>query len=72
MNFQGTNVLESLRSQRETLKGAHKRVIDIANTLGLSNATIRLIERRVKQDKFILIGGMLITTFIIAMIVLYF
>lgn len=63
--------MDSLRSQRDTLKGAHKRVIDIANTLGLSNATIRLIERRVKQDKFILIGGMLITTFVIVIVILY-
>uniref|UniRef100_A0A6M2DSR1 Putative golgi snap receptor complex member n=1 Tax=Xenopsylla cheopis TaxID=163159 RepID=A0A6M2DSR1_XENCH len=71
MLMTGNNVLDSLRSQRDTLKGAHKRVIDIANTLGLSNATIRLIERRVKQDKFILIGGMLITTFVIVIVILY-
>lgn len=54
---QGSSVLDNLRSQRITLKGAHKRLIDIGNTLGLSNTTMRLIEQRTKQDGFILIAG---------------
>ncbi|KAF7405447.1 hypothetical protein HZH66_004353 [Vespula vulgaris] len=53
----GTGILDSLRSQRITLKGAHKRLIDIGNTLGLSNTTMRLIEHRARQDGFILVGG---------------
>ncbi|KAF5282711.1 hypothetical protein FQR65_LT02708 [Abscondita terminalis] len=52
----GSGTLESLRSQRNTLKGAHRRIVDMANTLGLSNHTMRLIEKRVLEDKYILVS----------------
>lgn len=68
----GVNALESLRNQRMTLKGAHRRIMDMANTLGLSNHTMKLIERRVREDKFILILGMLVTLFVIALVIIYF
>lgn len=67
----GVGILENLRDQRMTIKGAHRRLYDIANTLGLSNTTMRLIERRAYQDKFILIGGMLFTLTVIGLIVVY-
>ncbi|KAK9882503.1 hypothetical protein WA026_021851 [Henosepilachna vigintioctopunctata] len=67
----GVNALESLRSQRLTLKGAQRKIIDIANTLGLSNHTMKLIEKRVSEDKIILVGGMFFTLVII-ILVIYF
>ncbi|XP_021928227.1 probable Golgi SNAP receptor complex member 2 isoform X4 [Zootermopsis nevadensis] len=45
----GVGILENLRDQRMTIKGAHRRLYDIANTLGLSNTTMRLIERAVQS-----------------------
>jgi golgi SNAP receptor complex member 2 len=71
MLHQGHNVLDNLRSQRLTLKGAHKRLIDIGNTLGLSNTTMRLIEQRTKQDGFILVFGMTLTCIIILLVIVY-
>lgn len=68
---QGSSVLENLRSQRVTLKGAHKRLIDIGNALGLSNTTMRLIEQRARQDGFILIAGMTLTCIIIILVIVY-
>ncbi|XP_021928226.1 probable Golgi SNAP receptor complex member 2 isoform X3 [Zootermopsis nevadensis] len=48
----GVGILENLRDQRMTIKGAHRRLYDIANTLGLSNTTMRLIERfRLRMKK---------------------
>ncbi|KAG7304457.1 hypothetical protein JYU34_011401 [Plutella xylostella] len=67
----GSNILTTLRYNRDTLKGAHRRMIDLANTLGLSNATISLIERRVAQDKYILFGGMFVTIAVIVLVVVY-
>lgn len=64
-------MLESLRSQRGTLKGAHRRMIDMANTLGLSNHTMRLIEKRVTEDKYLLFGGMFLTCVIIILVIYY-
>ncbi|XP_018577991.1 probable Golgi SNAP receptor complex member 2 [Anoplophora glabripennis] len=68
----GFNSLESLRSQRMTLKGAHRRIIDMANTLGLSNHTMKLIEKRASEDKVILIMGVLITLVVIVLVIIYF
>jgi Golgi SNAP receptor complex protein 2 len=67
----GAGILENLRDQRMTMKGAHRRLYDIANTLGLSNTTMRLIERRAYQDQFILFGGMVFTLIVIGLIVVY-
>ena len=50
----GGGVLSGLRDQRLTLKGAHKKILDISNTLGLSNTVMRLIERRTSQDKLLM------------------
>lgn len=68
----GFNALESLRSQRVTLKGAHRRIIDMANTLGLSKHTMKLIEKRASEDKIILILGVVITLIIIVLVIIYF
>jgi len=71
MIFTGSTTLESLRDQRATLKGTQRRILDVANTLGLSNTTMRLIENRVKQDKFILFGGMALVLTIILVVYIY-
>ncbi|XP_060526046.1 probable Golgi SNAP receptor complex member 2 [Cylas formicarius] len=72
MLFTGTNTLESLRSQRMTLKGAQRRIMDMANTLGLSNHTMRLIEKRVSEDKVVFVLGVVITLTVIVLIIIYF
>ncbi|XP_022914200.1 probable Golgi SNAP receptor complex member 2 [Onthophagus taurus] len=71
MLYTGAETLESLRSQRFTLKGAQRKIIDMANTLGLSTYTMKLIDRRVIQDKYILIGGMLVTVSVMALVIIY-
>eukprot|EP00743_Colponemidia_sp_Colp-15_P005774 GILK01006206.1.p1 GENE.GILK01006206.1~~GILK01006206.1.p1 ORF type:complete len:212 (-),score=25.51 GILK01006206.1:161-796(-) len=57
----GRSVLTSLSSQGATLKGAQRRVLDIANVLGLSNSLMRVIERRHSVDKWLVLGGMIVT-----------
>uniref|UniRef100_A0A8C5UZ35 Golgi SNAP receptor complex member 2 n=1 Tax=Microcebus murinus TaxID=30608 RepID=A0A8C5UZ35_MICMU len=53
----GHSILEGLRAQRLTLKGTQKKILDIANMLGLSNTVMRLIEKRAFQDKYFMIGS---------------
>lgn len=43
---QGRAVLDNLVDQREMLKGTQRRLLDAANTLGLSRDVIGWIERR--------------------------
>ncbi|KAK2873581.1 hypothetical protein FQN49_002268 [Arthroderma sp. PD_2] len=56
----GRAVLADLGQQREMLKGTQRRLYSVANTLGVSGDTIRTIERRAKQDKWIFWGGLVI------------
>jgi Golgi SNAP receptor complex protein 2 len=42
-------------------------VLDISNTLGLSNTVMRMIEGRSRQDKVILVVGMAVTCIIMAL-----
>ena len=51
----------SLSGQRDRLKGAHKRVLDIANSLGVSDQVLRMIEKRDFFDKLIVYGGIVVT-----------
>ena len=43
---QGQEVLNNLVDQRNVLKGTQRRLLDAANTLGLSRDVIGWIERR--------------------------
>ncbi|KAI1775884.1 V-snare-domain-containing protein [Hypoxylon cercidicola] len=56
----GQAVLGDLGSQREMLKNTQKRLYSVANTLGISGDTIRMVERRAKQDKWIFGAGVVI------------
>ncbi|XP_064597338.1 Golgi SNAP receptor complex member 2-like [Liolophura sinensis] len=67
----GHSIINNLKEQRITLKGAHKKLLDLANTLGLSNTVMRLIEKRTYQDKYILFGGMIVTCIIMYLVVKY-
>ncbi|KAL9711970.1 Protein transport protein bos1 [Leucoagaricus gongylophorus] len=58
---QGREALDNLVDQRKMLKGTHKRLLDTANTLGLSRQVIGWIERRSAQDMYIFIGGAVFT-----------
>ncbi|KAF9237518.1 hypothetical protein BU15DRAFT_48532 [Melanogaster broomeanus] len=60
---QGREVLDNLLDQRTMLKGTQKRLLDAANTLGLSRDVIGWIERRSTQDMYIFLGGAVFTFF---------
>lgn len=72
MLMTGNSALDNLRSQRDKLKGAHRRILDIGNTLGLSNHTMRIIEKRISEDKYVLYVGMAVTLLIIFIFIYYF
>ncbi|KAI9184437.1 protein transport protein bos1 [Blastocladiella emersonii ATCC 22665] len=49
----GQSMLGNLTDQRNMLKRTHRRILDAANTLGLSRTLIGYIERRGVQDKWL-------------------
>ncbi|KAI5890656.1 V-snare-domain-containing protein [Schizophyllum commune H4-8] len=58
---QGQAVLDNLVDQRNMLKGTQRRLLDAANTLGLSRDVIGWIERRSTQDMYIFFAGCVVT-----------
>ena len=67
----GGQIMGRLREQRDVLKGVKSRVLDLANTLGLSNAVMNLIEKRSYEDKLILFGGMALFVILILLVFIY-
>ncbi|KAF5370821.1 hypothetical protein D9758_001982 [Tetrapyrgos nigripes] len=61
--MQGREVLDNLVDQRKILKGTHRRLLDAANTIGLSRDVIGWIERRSTQDMYIFFAGAIFTFF---------
>ncbi|XP_063815527.1 Golgi SNAP receptor complex member 2 isoform X3 [Pseudophryne corroboree] len=62
---------EELLTRSYTTNGTQKKILDVANMLGLSNTVMRLIEKRAFQDKVIMIGGMLLTCVIMVLVFKY-
>ncbi|KAM6368613.1 Golgi SNAP receptor complex member 2 isoform 2-T2 [Pluvialis apricaria] len=62
---------EELLARTFTTNGTHKKILDVANMLGLSNTVMRLIEKRAFQDKYFMIGGMVLTCVIMFLVVQY-
>lgn len=60
-NALGEAILSSIHGQRERLKSAHRKALDVLNTVGISNRVLRLIERRNRVDQWIKYAGMLLT-----------
>ncbi|OAA67946.1 v-snare protein [Niveomyces insectorum RCEF 264] len=56
----GQAVLGDLGHQRDMLKNTQKRMYTVANTLGISGDTIRMIERRAREDKWIFGVGVVV------------
>lgn len=56
----GRAVLGDLGQQKEILKGTQRRLYSVANTLGISGDTIRMVERRSKQDKWMFWAGVVV------------
>lgn len=67
----GRAVLGDLGQQREMMKGTQRKLYSVANTLGVSGDTIRMVERRAKQDKWIFWGGV-IAFFVFCFLVIYY
>lgn len=58
---QGREVWGNLTEQRDILKGTQRRLLDAANTMGLSRTVINAVERRSTQDNMIFAVGAIFT-----------
>ncbi|XP_074271046.1 membrin-11-like [Silene latifolia] len=63
----GVAILSKFSEQRESMKSAHRKLLDVLNTMGLSNSVLRLIERRNRVDTWIKYTGMVLTFIVLIM-----
>lgn len=61
----GQASLTGLVAQRQQMRGIKQRVFDIGTKLGISNSTMRIIERRDITDAYLVFGGMVVTCIVI-------
>ncbi|KAK9290075.1 hypothetical protein L1049_008239 [Liquidambar formosana] len=61
----GVAILSKYSEQRDRLKRAQRKALDILNTVGLSNSVLKIIERRHRVDKWIKYAGMVVTVIIL-------
>ncbi|CAG7874393.1 unnamed protein product [Brassica rapa] len=61
----GVAILAKYAEQRDRLKRAQRKALDVLNTVGLSNSVLRLIERRNRVDTWIKYAGMIATIVIL-------
>eukprot|EP00891_Asterochloris_glomerata_P004011 jgi/Astpho2/4011/Aster-01172 len=64
----GTNVLSNMSGQRERIKSAQRKLFDVANSLGLSDSVLKVIDRRQKLDKRIVYGGMVLIVLLVLLL----
>uniref|UniRef100_A0A914L4C4 Uncharacterized protein n=1 Tax=Meloidogyne incognita TaxID=6306 RepID=A0A914L4C4_MELIC len=47
---QGEYTLQNLKEQHHELKGVRRKIFDVGQLFGLSNTTLRMIEKRLEED----------------------
>ena len=62
---QGAAILQGMGAQRDRLKRAQRKMLDVLNTMGISEQLLRRAERRMKMDKWIVYGGMAVFTVVL-------
>ena len=67
----GRAVLGDLSNQRDIMKNTQRKLYGVANTLGISSDTIKMVERRAKQDKWIF-WACAIVFFLFCFLVIYY
>lgn len=68
---QGRSVLGNLVEQRDVLKQTRRRLLDAANSVGLSRELIGVIDRMSTQDTILFFGGAILTLVIFYLIYRY-
>lgn len=68
----GRSTLQSLHTQRHTMKSAKRKALDVANLLGMSSSVVHMIERKENMNAIITYGCMILTVIILMITYYYF
>ncbi|CAE7675694.1 bos1, partial [Symbiodinium sp. KB8] len=62
---QAGSIFGNLVNQNKVLKNARRKLLDAANSIGVSQSLVNVIDRRQTGDKWLVYGGMALTLFIL-------
>mmetsp|Transcript_5890 Transcript_5890/g.10645 ORF Transcript_5890/g.10645 Transcript_5890/m.10645 type:complete len:218 (-) Transcript_5890:215-868(-) len=62
---QAGSIFGNLVNQNKVLKNAQRKIWDAANSIGVSQSLVGVIDRRQTGDKWLVYGGMVLTLFIL-------
>ena len=65
-------VLGALGEQKERLKGAQHKMLDLLNSIGVSASLLRVIDRRQRMDAMLVYGGMVFTVLLLLFVWMFF
>lgn len=71
MMEQATSILSHLASQRERMKSAHRKALDLLNSSGISESFLRMIERRHRLEQHLVYGGMAVSLLLLFLLWLW-
>jgi len=60
----GAGIIGGLKGNQERMKGAHRKAIDVANQIGVSQGILNMVTSKNRQDQIIVYGCMAFTLFI--------
>ena len=61
----GSGSLTALVEQRQMMRGVRNVVMRMRNVMGLTNSTMRIIERRDITDAYLVLAGIIVTCIVI-------
>lgn len=64
-------VLTNMGATRERLKRTQRKLLDVANSLGISDRILSLADRRHKGDAYIVYGGMAVVSLIVVVLLFW-
>jgi CHASE1-domain containing sensor protein len=68
----GLSTIADLRSQKNSIKSTHRRLMDATASLGVSQSLMRVIGRMSSQERVIFYSGILATLIVIIVLWRYF
>mmetsp|Transcript_10316 Transcript_10316/g.17940 ORF Transcript_10316/g.17940 Transcript_10316/m.17940 type:complete len:222 (+) Transcript_10316:108-773(+) len=67
----GASVLGGMATNRERLKAAQRKMLDVLNSVGLGDTLLKLIERRQRMDIWVAYGGMVLILLVVGLLMWY-
>lgn len=68
---QAAGVLARMGATKEVMKKTHRSMLELANSIGISDRILKLADRRRRGDAALVCGGMVVLTIIVIILVVY-